>query len=178
MGVDDALDEVDETVKLKLTRPVNATVGPVSAAYTIRATIRQTVAFAMADVTSGERSGTVLITVRLSAAAAFPVRSRTLDSGTALVGRTSTWPGHAEVPARRDEKTIWSGLDDESDEPAEVVYIRLSGPISAALGPIDWLTLTLRTTIEGRNGPQPRRTGVGRPRGRERTPPRLQDLIL
>jgi hypothetical protein len=147
--VDDPQDEPDETVKLKLVSPANATVGRVGTfAYTIQNhDPARTVEFDTAAVTVSEAAGTVLLTVRLSAAARFPVTvAYAVDGGTATAGQDFKLSGGTLTfkPGETEKTFVVRIVNDTRAEPTETVRVRLSAPANAVLGSTDVLTLSIQ----------------------------------
>ncbi|MDE0679274.1 MAG: hypothetical protein OXI11_03520, partial [Gammaproteobacteria bacterium] len=145
----DTLDEPNETFKVRLRSPSNATLGRRS-----QATVTITddddppkVSFSSSSETVGEGAGSVSLTVDLSAASGKTVKVKyatqdgSAESGsdyTSVSGTLTFSPGD-------EEKTISVPVTDDSiDEPGETFTVSLSNPSNAALGSPSSSTVTIQ----------------------------------
>jgi len=145
--VDDALDEVDETVVLTLGVPTNATLGATSV-HT--ATIADddaapTVQFMLANQSNAEGVTTVTATVQLLAASGQQVTVPFTVSGTAVDPADYTVSASPVViPAGQTTGMITvTVVDDVLNESAETVVLSLGAPINATLGATTVHTATI-----------------------------------
>ena len=136
----DTIDEDDETFRLTLSSPANATLAPADATATGTITDNDDAALSVNDV-SGSEGGTLTFTVTLSPASAKTVgvtwtataggASDTADTGDlagTLTGTLSFAPGDTS-------KTFTvSTAEDTTDEADETFTVTLSGPTNATLG--------------------------------------------
>ena len=142
----DEADEVDETVAIALSAPVNAALGLAAGTGTITDDDdAPTVSIDSPSVAegTGATGGTLRFTVRLSAASGRPVRvAYARTGGTATAGAagapgtdyTALTAGTLTFPAGTTTQTIdVTVTGDAADEPAETVVVTLSAPVNATL---------------------------------------------
>lgn len=147
-AVDDVLDEEDETVILTLDGPTNAGLGAVGVhtATLLDADDPPTVEFFQASQSAGEGSGTVQLTVELSAISGQDVTVPYSLSGTAIDPDDYTiTAGPLLIPAGQSSGdltvTLASDLLDEDDE---TVVVTLDTPTGATFGTTLVHTLTIQ----------------------------------
>ncbi len=139
---EDALDEVDETVELALSNPVNAQLGTALHTYTIIDNdAAPDVSFdAAAQQVSENVGGSLNLILRLSAVSAKAVTVPFTVSGTATAGSdyTIVTAGDVSIPAGVDSGSITIDiLDDMTSEGNETVVVSLGSPTNAtAVAPI------------------------------------------
>jgi hypothetical protein len=147
--LDDTLDELDETIIISLTRPVNAFVSGFRT-HTHTITDNDTppaVYFGMAAAPVSEDAGTVYLNVVLSNASGLPVKVKyALDvSGLALNGKDFTFKAGTLTfnPGETVKKIAVKIINDKQQESDETVKVRLSAPTLAILDTPDLFTLTI-----------------------------------
>ena len=147
--VDDALDEVDETVIVTLSNPSNATLGSDDAhTYTITDDDNApTVDFNSTSSSGAESVSSKNLTVDVSAASAKDITVDYTVTGTATGSGTdyTLANGTLTIPAGSTSGTITiaSIVDDALDEANETVIVTLSNPSNASLGSDDAHTYTI-----------------------------------
>lgn len=154
--VNDTTDELDETVIITLSSPVDATLGSTSVhTYTIQDNDNPTIQFSAASA-SGLENGTttnpVSIGLTLSAAPAEAVQVTYTVTGTAATGGgvdytlangTST-TGILIVPVGQTSANLSLAITiDAVPEPDETVIITLTNPVNASLGATSVYTYTI-----------------------------------
>jgi hypothetical protein len=146
----DALDEPDETVALRLSAPGNATLGATSTSvYTILDDdAAPTVSFRLAASSGSEGVGTDSLEVFLSAAS-----SRSIDVTWGLGNGSTATTGSDFVdpkgtlsfaPGQTSRKIPLTILQDALDELDETVVVALSAPNNASLGATRTTTYTIQ----------------------------------
>ena len=145
--VDDALDEVDETVVLTLGTPTNANLGATSVHTATLADndLPPTVQFAAASQSNAEGVLTVTATVQLSAASGQQVTVPFKVSGTAVNPddyTVSASPVVIAAGATTGTVTL-TVVDDAVNEAAETVVLTLGAPINATPGATTVHTATI-----------------------------------
>jgi hypothetical protein len=177
--VDDALDEYDETVVVRLTSSTDVVVAEDGGQHTY--TIQDddpepTVTFSLAAVTVTEGSSGVDLNVQLSAPSEKPIKVpfSVEMNGTATLGEDFTlspMPGELQFAPGETTKTITIGFpDDDVHEGTETAALVLGPPMNAQLGATTRFELTItdddpeptvawgapgdRTVNEGNSGTQ------------------------
>ncbi|MBI3071759.1 MAG: hypothetical protein HYY84_06475 [Deltaproteobacteria bacterium] len=146
---DDALDETDETVILRLESPTNATrAEPSSHTVTILDDdATPTVEFSLPDQTQLESIGTVTVTVNLSAASGKTVTVPFTVGGSATTDDYSNLnPASGQIlfqPLQTTKTITFDVADDALDETNETVVFTLQPPTNAALGATQVHTVTI-----------------------------------
>ncbi len=138
----DALNEPNETIAVKLTSPVNATISAATGTGTITDDDSQpTVSMSAATASVGESDGTKDLTVSLSAASGktvtvpYTVSSESGDTATAGTDYTSVSSGSLSIAAGDAGGTITVTVtSDTVDEDDETFTVTLGTPTNAALG--------------------------------------------
>jgi len=135
----DLLDELDETVALRLSAPTNATLGAASTAvYTILDDdAPPSVGFAVAAAAGPESVGTDSLVVTLSAASSMTVSvvwglgsGSTATAGSDFVSPSGTL---TFAPGQTVRKIPLQILQDALDENDETVVVALSAPVNASI---------------------------------------------
>ncbi|MFB0515655.1 MAG: Calx-beta domain-containing protein [Candidatus Neomarinimicrobiota bacterium] len=137
---DDALDEEDETFKVTLSNPVNATLGAgtVFTYNIVDDDAPPTIQFSLSASETAEANTMASVQVQLS-----PVSGRPVSAGYAVSNGTATGggvdyalvPGTVTIPAGATATTISVGIiDDILNEDDELVELTLSNPVNAMLG--------------------------------------------
>jgi Calx-beta domain len=147
-GVDDALNEGDETVVVDVTTVTN---GTESGTQQVTAVITDddpppSVQFTAAAQSVGEAAGTVTVTVALSAPSGRTVTVPYTLGGTATGGGVdyTITPSPVTIPAGATTATITvTVVDDTIAEPDETVVLTLGSPTNATLGGTTVHTLTI-----------------------------------
>jgi len=143
----DAIDELDETVIITLSSPVDATLGATSAhTYTIQDNDNPTIAFTSASSSGLESVTPVSIGLTLSAAPVAEVQVAYTLSGTATGGGTdyTLANGTVTVPAGQTTANISLVIvDDAIADPNETVILTLSSPTNSTLGTNTTYTYTI-----------------------------------
>lgn len=149
--MDDTVDELDETVVLVLSSPINAQLGtPYQSTLTIVDNdippSPPEVQFGAATYSADEGAGTVTITVVLSAASerTATVNYATSD-GTASAGSDYTAANGTLTfdPGATSQTFSVSIVDDVADEKDETVVLALGSPANAVLGTLSQATLVI-----------------------------------
>ena len=138
----DALNEPNETIAVKLSSPVNATISTATGTGTITDDDSQPVASMSAATASvGESAGTKDLTVSLSAASGravtvpYTVSSESGDTATAGTDYTAVSSGSLSIAAGDAGGTITVTVtSDTVDEDDETLTVTLGTPTNAALG--------------------------------------------
>ena len=147
--VDDALDEVDETVIVTLSNPSNATLGSDDAhTYTITDNDNAPVVdFNTTSSNGAESVSSKDLTVDISATSGKDITVDYTVTGTATGSGTdyTLANGTLTIPAGNTTGTITiaSIVDDALDEANETVIVTLSNPSNASLGSDDAHTYTI-----------------------------------
>lgn len=143
----DTTDEVDETVILTLSSPVEATLGATAVyTYTIQDNDNPTVQFSAAAGSGGENITPVSVGLTLSAAPAAEVQVAYTVTGTATGGGTdyTLANGTTTIPAGQTTANISLAIvDDAVADAAETVIITLVSPVNASLGATAAYTYTI-----------------------------------
>lgn len=146
--VDDALDELDETVEVTLQSPTGDLL--IGATATATHTIRDddlppTVAFAATTSNAGEAAATAQVVVSLSTVSGLPVTVQYLrltdsadDTEAAVVGESLAF-----APGETSKTITVTLVDDLLDEDDETVILALATPTNATIGGQSTHTLTL-----------------------------------
>ncbi len=138
--IEDALDELDETVIVTLSSPTNATLGTnTQHTYTITDNDAEpTVAFALATDGQSESEPSQDIQVSLSAVSGKTVTVNYAVTGTATAGGTDHTTVGGTItfnPGDQDfQQQIVGIVDDLLDEENETIILTLSSPSNATLG--------------------------------------------
>lgn len=145
--VEDALDELNETVVLTMGTPVNAVRGTTSV-HTATVTdddAAPTVQLTSASQTSVSETGTMTIGVQLSAASGLDVTVPFAVSGTATKnGDFTITNSPVVIPAGSTDGTIQIAIiEDANDEPNETVVVSIGSPVNATLGTTTVHTATI-----------------------------------
>ncbi|MBI4994773.1 hypothetical protein HZC21_03985 [Candidatus Peregrinibacteria bacterium] len=145
--VNDTIDELNETVIITLSSPVNATLGATQVhTYTIQDNDDPTIQFSTASASGGENVTPVAIGVTLSLAPAAEVQATYTVSGTATGGGTdyTLANGTLTVPAGQISANISLAIvDDAIADPNETVIVTFTNPINATLGTTTAYTYTI-----------------------------------
>lgn len=147
-GVDDALDESEETIIVDVIGVIN---GSESGTQRVTATITDndpapTVQFRASSQTAGEADGTVAITVQLSAVSGQAVVVPFTLGGTATGGSVdySISASPVTIPAGSATGTITITIvDDGFNEPGETVVVTLETPTNATVSGVNVHRLTI-----------------------------------
>ncbi len=135
----DATDEADETVVVRLSSPVNATLAAASGTGTIADDDAPTLSIDSPSVTEGDSgTATLTFTVTLSAASAQTVTVGYADAGT---GTATSGTDYTAIPAgtltfaagTTSQPIAVTVTGDATDEADETVVVRLSSPVNATL---------------------------------------------
>lgn len=145
--LDDALDELTETLEVRLHSPTNAVLGtPATAVLDLLDNDPPTVNFSAAGYSMNENAGSFTITVGLSKPS-----PQTILVDYATAGGTAT-PGQDYVatagtlifaPGQTNRTFLITVLDDRAGEPPETVALQLSGFVNVVPGDRVQATLTL-----------------------------------
>jgi PKD repeat protein len=145
--LDDALDELTETIEVRLSSPTNAVLGtPATAVLDLLDNDPPTVNFSAAGYSASESAGSFTVTVGLSKPSA-----QTIFVDYATVGGTAT-PGQDYVaaagtlifsPGQTDRTFLITVLNDHAGELPETVELQLSGFVNVVPGDRAQATLTL-----------------------------------
>lgn len=145
--VNDTTDEIDETVIITLSGPVNATLGTISAhTYVIQDNDNPTIQFSTATANGLENVTPVGIGVTLSAAPVAEVQVTYTVTGTATGGGVdyTLANGTLTVPASQISANISLAIvDDAIADPGETVIVTLTSPTNASLGSTTVYTYTI-----------------------------------
>lgn len=145
--VNDTTDELDETVIITLSGPVNATLGATSVhTYTIQDNDNPTIQFSSASANGGENSTPVAIGITLSAAPVAEVQVTYTVTGTATGGGTdyTLANGTLIIPASQISADISLVIvDDAIADPNETVIVTLTNSTNASLGSTTAYTYTI-----------------------------------
>lgn len=147
--VNDTTDELDETVIITLSSPVDATLGATAVhTYTIQDDDNPTIQFSSATGSSLETGTTtpVSIGVTLSAAPAEAVQVTYAVTGTATGGGVdyTLANGTLTVPVGQTSANLSLVIiDDAIADPNETVIVTLTGPVNASLGTTTVYTHTI-----------------------------------
>lgn len=146
--LEDALDEMNETVALTLTVTIGATTGtPDAATLTILDNDpAPSVQLSAASYQVGEGDGVATITATLSAASGFPVNvsyATLAGAATADVDFTAAADTLVFEPGETQKAFSIAILEDEIDELAETLDVSLSAPLNATLGAVVSATVTI-----------------------------------
>ncbi|HIF41228.1 MAG TPA: hypothetical protein EYQ74_09035, partial [Planctomycetes bacterium] len=153
--LDDALDELGETVILTLAAPTNATVGA-TGVHTLTIDDNDAppvIDFDLAAQSLDEGTGAVGIGLSLDAPSGLAVSGAYSVAGTATDGADFTsFTGTYTIPAGATTATLDTTLlDDTLDELAETVVLTLATPSNATLG----VTTVHTLTIDDNDAPPP-----------------------
>jgi L-serine deaminase len=137
--VNDTVDEVDETIQVTLSGPVNATLGAnTTHTYTILDNDGPTVAFSATSSSGLESVTPANLAVVLSASS-----PQTITVNYAVTGGTATGGGVdytlaagtlTFAPGVTTQNIAITIVDDTLDEANETIQVTLSGPVNATLG--------------------------------------------
>ncbi|MBI5412757.1 hypothetical protein HZA42_00215 [Candidatus Peregrinibacteria bacterium] len=145
--VNDTIDELDETVILTLSGPMDATLGATAVyTYTIQDNDNPTVQFPTASSSGPESVTPVSVGLTLSAAPAAEVQVAYTVSGTATGGGVDYTLANGTTTFAAGQTTANISLaivDDAIADPNETVIITLSGPTNASLGSVTTHTYTI-----------------------------------
>lgn len=145
--VNDTTDELDETVIITLSSPINATLSTTPThTYTIQDNDNPTIQFSSASANGGENSTPVSIGVTLSAAPAAEVQVTYTVTGTASGGGTdyTLANGTLTVLAGQISANVSLAIvDDAIVDPSETVIVTLTNPTNASLGSTTVYTYTI-----------------------------------
>ncbi|MFN8489879.1 MAG: Calx-beta domain-containing protein [Caldilineaceae bacterium] len=146
--LDDTLDEDDETIKVKLSNPTNATLGALTdtTLTIIDNDPSPTVQFNTTDYSVGESGGEANIQVTLSAVSGRSVNvNYATSNGTATAGSDYTAKSGALTfnPGETSKAFRVPIIDDTLTESNETVNVALSTPSNATLGAPANATLTI-----------------------------------
>lgn len=144
---DDATDEIDETVIITLSSPVDATLGATSVhTYTIQDNDTPTIQFSSASANGLENATPVSVGLTLSMAPVAEVQVTYTVTGTATGGGMdyTLANGTLTVPAGQTSANISLAIvDDPVADGTETVIITLSNPVNASLGATTAYTYTI-----------------------------------
>jgi subtilisin family serine protease len=143
--LDDTLPEADETVKLSLNNPSNATLGA-KAAATLSIDDNDTIKFSISNYLAKENVGAATITVKLNAASALAVSVDYATSDeTALAGvdYAATNGTLTFLPGETSKTLEVTILDDILAEADETIKLTLFNPVNAGLGSPNVATLKI-----------------------------------
>lgn len=145
--VNDTTDELDETVIITLSSPVNATLSATPThTYTIQDNDNPTVQFSSASASALENATPVLVGVTLSATPAAEVQVTYTVTGTATGGGVdyTLANGTLTVPVGQISANISLVIvDDAIADPNETVIVTLTNPTNASLGSTTTYTYTI-----------------------------------
>ncbi len=141
----DTLVELNETILVTLSNPVNATVGG-PATVTIMDDDPPTVSFSTSNFTVEENAGPAMITVSLNAASGMtPTINYATSNGTATAGTDYT-PVLGTLtfsPGQTTRSFVVPVVNETVNEASETVLLYLSNPTNALLGAQSRATLTI-----------------------------------
>ncbi|MEK7540232.1 MAG: Calx-beta domain-containing protein [Patescibacteria group bacterium] len=145
--VDDAVDEVDETVIVTLSSPTNAVLGTnTTHTYTIQDNDVPTVQFSAPAANGVEGTAAVSIQIILSQAVAlsgqvsYSLSGTAVGEGTDYILANGTLSFNAGQTSANISLTI---VDDAIADPSETVILTLSNPVNATLGGTTVYTYTI-----------------------------------
>lgn len=145
--VNDTIDELDETVILTLSSPVESALSAVTVhTYTIQDNDNPTIQFTSASANGGENVTPVSVGLTLSAAPVAEVQVTYTVTGTATGSGTdyTLANGTATIAAGQLTASISLAIvDDAIADPGETVIITLSAPTNASLGTTTVYTYTI-----------------------------------
>ncbi len=145
--IDDALDELTETIVITLGTPVNAILGsPNSITVSVLDDDpAPALSFSQSSATVDESTGTVEVTVTLSAPSALPITATLAIAGTADEGiDVVVTPTTISIPQGAVSTVVsLAVVDDGFDEPNEVLTLTLVTPTNASLGLATTFSLTV-----------------------------------
>jgi hypothetical protein len=146
--LEDTRDELDETVNLALSAPVNATLGVPNPATLIIVDndAPPTVQFSAPNYSVGESDGTAPITVTLSTASELTVTvDYTTGNNTAIAGSDyiPTSGTLTFLPLQILQTFTVTILNDSGQEPVETANLTLSNPVNATVAGANPATLTI-----------------------------------
>ncbi len=146
--IDDAIDEHDETVILRLSNPVRAELGdPNPMTLTIVDNDDPpNVQFSASDYTVGEGDGTAVITVRLDRVSGKQIAvNYAAEDGTATAGQDYAATSGAATfnPGQIQQTFTVPIIDNDLTGPDKTVILKLSNAVNARLGSPDQATLTI-----------------------------------
>ncbi|ETR65448.1 MAG: hypothetical protein OMM_14232, partial [Candidatus Magnetoglobus multicellularis str. Araruama] len=143
--VDDAEDELDETITITITNPNGATLGtPSSLSFTIVDNDIPSLQFANESQKVDENTGEISVNLSLDIPVCQNISVPYTITGSADKNDDFTIPGTVDIMANNNSGTIPVDIiDDVLDEPDETILITLGNPTHASLGEQENHTITI-----------------------------------
>ena len=152
-GVDDSLDEADETIVVEITGVTN---GTETGVQQVTATIRDDdaapgVTLSVSGSPLAEAGGVATVTATLSAVSGLPVTVDLGYSGTAALADDYTHSGvQITIPAGSLTGSVTlTGVDDSLDEADETIVVEITGVTNGTETGVQQVTATIRRRRRG-----------------------------